>query len=201
MKGIAIILAATVGLVTGCSQKDERPVVQPVVYQPTVSRPALTEPQILAMLDSIHQSEIQEAQLAQQRAANPQVRDYANRMQNDHTMLNQHGNNLSSRLNLQPAQVFNKPDHRLAMDAMRMKSGTEFDRAYIQHNIMEHQDALRTLNDIARDARTPDIQTLVAQARPVIEMHLRTAQELDRQLAMVPPPLPPATGAVVPVVP
>jgi putative membrane protein len=198
MKRTALCLAAATVLAAGCADRNDE--VRPVVYQPATStstasaRPALTEPQIIGMLETINQTEVQDAQLAQQRASSPQVREYATRLQTDHSMLTQHGSNLSSRLNLAPAPVFSQPDHRAALDSLKAKSGTDFDRAYIQHNITEHQRALRMLDDIARDARNPDVQTFVAQERPVVEMHLRTAQEIDRQLASVPPPTPPMSS-------
>ena len=194
-----LVLFAAVIIAVGCSRTSD---YKGTTYQTrsetmTTAQPArvpLTDAQIIGVLDFANQQEIQEGQVAQQRAASAAVRDFATRMQRDHAALAQQGSNLASRLNVMPAPPMAAQStmtaHRAEADALNTKSGYDFDRAYVQHNIMEHQRLLSQLDEISRDARNPELQTMVAQARPALQAHLQAAMQIDQLLRSAPPPAP-----------
>ena len=195
-----LVLLAAASLAVGCSKTSDyrtstyqAPPQTAAVTQPAPpARIPLTDPQIIGLLDFANQQEIQEGQMAQQRAASVAVRDFATRMQRDHMTLQQGGSNLASRLNVVPAPPMASQSvmtaHRAEADALNMKSGYDFDRAYIQHNIMEHQRLIAQLDEISRDARNPELQSIVAQARPAMQAHLQAAMQIDQLLRTAPPP-------------
>jgi putative membrane protein len=183
-------LAVASALTAGCMHDTDRR----AAYEPAPAlheRSALNDAQIIGLLDQINRHEIDDGRLAEQRAASPAVRDFADRMARDHGMMQQQAGNLASRLNVIPAApTFREPlvAQPHTGGQLQQRLGSDFDRAYIQHNIDEHEKALRVLDDIKRDVRNPEVQMLVAQTRPAIEAHLRAAEDLDRRLADVPAP-------------
>src|SRR5215217_3505736 len=107
---IAVFLAVAAVAAAGCSRTSDHrtttyqtPSQTVAATQQPPARIPMTDAQIIGVLDFANQQEIQEGQVAQQRAASAAVRDFATRMQRDHAMMQQQGSNLASRLNVMAA--------------------------------------------------------------------------------------------------
>lgn len=147
----------------------------------------ITDANMLAILESANRNTIQESKLAQQRASHPDVRLFANRLQTDHEMMLQQGSNVASRMNMAPTLPPGEKDlttsqEESEMEALKGKSGEDFDRAFLDHRIQMHEKILGKLNDGGYEAQNADVRTFVAQAKPGIQSHLKTARDLRRNL-------------------
>jgi predicted outer membrane protein len=74
--------------------------------------------------------------------------------------------------------------HQDRIEALRPKSGEDFDRAFITHQVTMHQQALKLLDDMADSTNDLNLQVYIKQARPELLFHLTEAQRLQRQLAV-----------------
>jgi len=96
------------------------------------------------------------------------------------------GNQLSKQLMINPVQPAlgqqMLSEHQRSMEALKKKSGDQFDRAYIEHEIQMHQKVIRLVEEATQAADDPQLRTLLQQSRPALEDHLKQAQSVKQSL-------------------
>ena len=66
---------------------------------------------------------------------------------------------------------------------LRDKTGKDFDRAYLQSQIEQHQKVLDTIDrQLMPNAKNPQLRSHLQSMRPTIEQHLQTAKEAQQAL-------------------
>ena len=79
---------------------------------------------------------------------------------------------------------FELPDkQRSAMSDLEKKSGTDFDKAYIDHEVDYHQQVLETATKALGAAQNQELKDLIQKAAPVIQKHLDRAKEIQKKLS------------------
>lgn len=122
-------------------------------------------------------AEIQTGKLAQGKAASEEVKQYGQRMVADHTTMLEEQRTLARTKSVSlPAAPDDK--HQQAFKRLESMSGAEFDRAFMEQMVKDHENALRLVKDIAAKADDPDLQALGKKAVPEIQKHLEKAQSL-----------------------
>ncbi|HVZ10010.1 DUF4142 domain-containing protein [Rhodopila sp.] len=120
-------------------------------------------------------AEIQLGQLALQKAASPQVKEFANRMVTDHTTANQElaGVAKTEKLSL-PAE----PDARQKSDMERLSglTGNAFDTAYMKQMVQDHEKTVAAFQKEAQTGRDPELKAFAQKYLPVLRQHLQMAQ-------------------------
>ena len=184
---LALLLAGA-GVAACVQDRQERMKPQPTAQSagPSSAKRDLSDANIVALLAIANQVDIEGGQLAQQKANSPQVRSYGTRMVADHTSMLQEGNQVAKQLMVNPVQPELGQqmirEHQRAMDALSAKSGEEFDRAYIDHEIKTHEKVIRLVKEAMNDADTPQLRQLLLRSRPVLEDHLQQAQNVKQFL-------------------
>jgi|GEM_PF-457142 len=149
---------------------------------------ALSVPEITSILSTSDSAEIMPSRLALEKAQNAAVKAYAQRMINDHGMLEDSLRAMMSRQNITPAP--SQLTHQLhnwtesTVQRLRGLSGAEFDQAYMQAMVQSHQEALNMIDNQILPA-TQDQQlrmALTQQVRPLISSHLTEAQQIQQTL-------------------
>ena len=143
---------------------------------------------IFAILDASNQVEIQPSQLAQEKAQNPQLKAYAQRMVTEHTALGDSMRALAQRINVTPtphplsealgAQV------QATMQKLQGLSGMDFDTAYASAMAMSHQQTLSTAEQrLVPRAQNAELKSALEQkVRPAVQMHLQQIQGIQSSL-------------------
>lgn len=149
---------------------------------------ALSAPEITEVLSTSDSAEILPSKLALEKAQNPAVKAYAQRMIKDHGMLEDSLHAMMRRQNITPAPspLSNQLESQTesAMQRLQGLSGAEFDRAYMQVMVQSHQEALNMVDNQLLPA-TQDAQLKMAisqQVRPIINSHLQEAQQIQQSL-------------------
>lgn len=136
----------------------------------------------VALLHESNVGEIQAGTLAQQSARDSAVRAFAERMVREHTTLDERGTALAQQNGVTPAL----PDSTLPqMQAaeLRTLSGAEFDRAYVDHQVMAHRRTLALVDAaIARGSNAALKTALQSEVRPAVAEHLEMAVQLQQRL-------------------
>lgn len=152
----------------------------------TMDVSSLNDAQLAAVLQAINQGEIQSAQLAQQKAASPDVKHFARDMLNSHrSMMNEQQSTLSQ-AQITPSD--NAVSQQLRTDAQSEQStlegmrGRDFDREYIDDQIKDHNKALELIDRILPNVKNPQLKTQLQNAKPKIEHHLREAERVQQKL-------------------
>jgi putative membrane protein len=146
-----------------------------------------TNAELAGFVNAYNDAEVEIGQLAQTKATDTQVRDFARRIVSEHRALKTEVTNAAQRLSLTPTMPTadeNLPeDHQAGMrDLNALAKGREFDRAFVKHEIKMHKKVLDEVEDALRGTRNADIRPVLEKARDGLRAHLTTAEELEKKL-------------------
>ena len=146
----------------------------------------LSDANVVSVLDSIDEGEIDAAQLAQKQASDPQVQAFAGRVLNEHRHLNEANGRLATQLSLEPEPPslasHLEQAHEKAMRDLRAMSGAAFDRAYVQYEIQQHIRAFRFLEAAAESEANVTLKQELVHTGPDLLSHISAARALERHL-------------------
>jgi putative membrane protein len=146
-----------------------------------------TDPQIAAIVVTANQVDIDAGKLAKSKASSKDVKDFAQRMITDHGGVNKSATQLVTRLHVTPEpnatsqSLQQGGDQNLA--ALKKLSGSAFDRAYVDHEVVYHQAVLDALdNTLIPNAKNDDLKALLVKVRPAFVAHLEHAKKIQATL-------------------
>ena len=129
-----------------------------------------------------NRAEIELSKMAEERATNPQVKDFARMLVRDHTKALADLREAAAAANVQlsTANEENRDQRNLQEDLAKL-SGHDFDRSYVGAMVDKHQNAV---NEIEKkvDSDSPQIRQWATQTLPVVRKHLDHAKELKETL-------------------
>src|SRR4051794_10862637 len=125
--------------------------------------------------------EIQLGQLAQNKAQNPAVKQFAQRMVADHNNLQ---NQLTSVASTGGQSFTPTMDsrHQSQINRLQGLSGAEFDRNYMSLMIRAHQRDVNNFQSQSQSANSAQVRTLATNSLPVLQQHLSLAQQVGGQV-------------------
>jgi putative membrane protein len=148
---------------------------------------SLADPQIAHVAVTSNSIDSASGAMAQSKARNAQVKDFAQQMVRDHGAVNKQAVALAQRLNVTPAE--NDVSRQLQQGAEQARtnlagrSGADFDRAYIDHEVQYHQQVLDALdNTLIPGAQNAELKALLQQVRPNVAAHLERAKSIQGSL-------------------
>lgn len=123
-------------------------------------------------------AEVEAAQLAQQRAASPQVKQFASRMITDHTQANTELQQLAQQ---QHVVLPTKPNGKdtAAVHKLGGLNGEAFDKAYTQDELRDHQETVALFRKQASSGQDAALKAFAQKTLPVLEQHLQMVQALN----------------------
>jgi len=121
-------------------------------------------------------TEIKASELAKKNSTNPRVVNFAFMMINDHTaVINQLKDIQSAKLvDINPGIT---SDHQTKIDSLAKKSGADFDKAYMQMMVADHEKAEKLFSDATNNTSNM-IQDLSRKVLPKIQIHLDSAKAI-----------------------
>ena len=143
---------------------------------------AMTDPQILAQMSVSNGAEISSSQLAQPKARNQQVKDFARDMIAEHQAMQGQADSLATRANIAPSpaqgDTLQQTLDRLREQLQGQAAGAEFDRMYMDMQVSSHEGTLALLNNARGAAQNADLRALIDQAIPKVQQHLDRARQI-----------------------
>ena len=127
-------------------------------------------------------AEVEMARMALTRASSDAVKQYAQKMIDDHTAANAELMQIASAKGL---TLPTAPDakHRAMMAKMERLSGAEFDRQYIMMaGHKDHEKMEKLFRDESARGRDADLKAFAAKTLPVVRQHLQMARDLHGQM-------------------
>jgi putative membrane protein len=127
-------------------------------------------------------AEVRLGQLAVERATNPAVKEFAQMMVKDHTQAN---DQLKSTASAAPAGApADEPakKQQKAYEKLSQLSGEEFDKAYIDHMVKDHKNAVKRFKRQAKSDENPELKTFATATLPTLERHLDEAERIKSEL-------------------
>ena len=125
--------------------------------------------------------EVQLGEMAQRNASSPAVKDFGKRMIADHTKANTELKAIADARNVQlPAMLEGK--HREMMNDLGKKSGAEFDKAYMNMMVDDHNEDVDEFEKASNNLKDATVKAFVAKTLPVLKSHLEAAKNVQQQV-------------------
>jgi putative membrane protein len=127
--------------------------------------------------------EVQLAQLAERKAQDSEVKDYAKRVLRDRAEMGDQWIQLarSGGMGIRPGMG---PRHREKLTRLQRLSGREFDRIYMTTEVQSNQDYVEYFQKEGRQARSERVRDLVGRHLPKIRDHVEESQEVAREVGV-----------------
>ena len=143
-----------------------------------------SDARIVSAIDIANTDEIAAGMLARQRAANPRVRAFGDRMANEHTQLQTADRNLAQQARFIASDTADAAlqMHRMdeaALARLQTAQGAAFDELYLQSQIDAHKRTLMLLKASRDQARDATLKSMIDTAIPKVQSHLDEATRLQ----------------------
>ena len=122
--------------------------------------------------------EVELGRIATQSGRHERVKSFGNMMVQDHTNANNELKALASGKNVMlPDSMMAK--HREHLEMMRKKTGRDFDRAYMQMMVQDHNEDISKFQKASNTAQDQDLKGFASKALPVLQKHLDSAKAIN----------------------
>jgi putative membrane protein len=126
-------------------------------------------------------AEVQTGNLGLQKASNPDVKAFAQRMVTDHSRANEELQLLATAKGVGLPTELNG-DPRKALDHLASLSGAAFDKAYMDHMVEDHIEDVAEFEKASQTAQDSELKAWAAKTLPTLQDHLRQAKETQGKL-------------------
>ncbi|HET7101799.1 MAG TPA: DUF4142 domain-containing protein [Terriglobia bacterium] len=124
-------------------------------------------------------AEVQLGQLAQQKASSQDVRQFGEKMVQDHSQLDQQLKPIAEQQGVRPPKALSKKDEA-TLRKLEGLSGQQFDHAYIEAMLKDHKKDLKEFKETANRTQNPQLKDAAQRGAQVIESHLQDIQQIAK---------------------
>ncbi len=121
-------------------------------------------------------TEIKASGLVITKSSNQRVINFAKMMLEDHTKAGDELKKLAGDKQISVRDTINGP-HQQAISSLSQKSGQDFNKAYMQLMLSDHQQAVKLFTNASKNS-DPDIKNFASTTLPTIQMHLDSANAI-----------------------
>lgn len=147
----------------------------------------LSDAEVLGLLATANDAEISAGQVAITKGQKQEVKDFGLKMVTDHT-----ANNLKIKATEVKSSITRadsdmsrelKKNADAAIDNLKNAKDADFDKSYIDGQVMMHQELLTSLDtSLIPNAKNADVKAYLTDTRTVVESHLKEAQAIQASL-------------------
>ena len=122
--------------------------------------------------------EVEVGKLAKDKASDPAVKDFGQKLVDDHSAANDKLRQIATSHNLAlPASL--PADKQKELDKLAKLSGKAFDKEFVQMvGMKDHQHDIAQFEKASREAKADDLRAFAKDALPTLHQHLSTASKL-----------------------
>lgn len=156
---------------------------------PAAQAKALNDSQIVAIYNQVNSIDIETALVGQVRGHSQDVRNLAKTVASDHTGVRKAVHDLATKIGIIPALPSSRANvtasHYNVIATLRTKSGPEFDRAYLKHEMKFHKDAMDAVRDVLLPAtENAELRSHFESVLPHFEHHLHATISVAKKLGV-----------------
>jgi putative membrane protein len=149
----------------------------PTVVAKNTKQAGLSDQTFVQKASSGGLAEVRAGQLATERAASAEVKQFGQQMVTDHTKANQELTTLAQAKHLPVATELDQKHQALA-EKLATLQGAAFDRAYLAGQVADHAQTVRLFTTEAREGHDAELKAFAAQTLPTLQEHLRMVRAL-----------------------
>jgi putative membrane protein len=125
--------------------------------------------------------EVEMGKLAADKATNDDVKAFGKRMVDDHTKAGEQLKQVAKQENIQLPTELSAKD-KAEKDRLSKLSGDAFDRAYINHMVMDHKKDVADFQKEANNGQDDAIKNFAQQTLPTLQDHLKQAEDAQAKV-------------------
>jgi putative membrane protein len=145
----------------------------------------LGDADIANVIHEVNAGEIAAGKIAQTKASNADVKAFAREMVQAHTAMDRKGAKITGEQGATNAAMRDSivnANQAMGSQLQSANSGADFDRAYIQGQVMSHQNTLNFLQAAQNQSQNSDLKQMITAAIPDVQRHLEHAQALQSKV-------------------
>jgi putative membrane protein len=166
LKLLAFVIACLFASWSGAGTKDDKPVL---------------DKNFLIKVATYNHAAVLYSELAEKHAASKEVKDFANMVITGHKDLNKELTQIAKN---EKVILVVGAEKEVKDEVARLSklNGAEFDRAYLQRMIADHEKAIRMFEAQAKNGTDADLTALAKKTLPALKQHLKEAQDLGSKI-------------------
>lgn len=137
--------------------------------------------QFLTNASQSNYDEIQLGKLAEQKASNPAVKEFGQRMVTDHTKLTENMKPYADQWGIAAPTALSS-DAQKEYNKLQGLSGNDFDKEYISDMVSDHSKDLDAFTKEVKDTKDAKFKAAVEQGKSVVAAHKNMAYSLKKKL-------------------
>ena len=124
-------------------------------------------------------AEVELGKVAADKASSDEVKKFGQRMVDDHGKANDELKTLVQNKGISlPTSLDSK--HRATIDRLSKLSGAQFDKAYVQEMLKDHQKDVADFRTESKSGKDADVKAWASKTLPTLEEHLKMVQDLSK---------------------
>jgi len=125
-------------------------------------------------------TEVELGKLATQKASDDSVKQFGQKMVDDHTKANDQLKEVASKENITlPSSLDAK--HQARVDKLSKMSGASFDRAYVRDQLKDHIEDVAEFKKESQNGSDPAVKQFASTTLPTLEEHLSMVKDLSKK--------------------
>ena len=126
-------------------------------------------------------AEVDMGNMASSKATNADVKKFGDHMVTDHSKANEELKQLAATKGVTlPTTV--SDEEKKDMDAMTAKEGKEFDKAYIDDMVKDHEKDVAEFEKASKEAKDADLKAWATKTLPTLKKHLEMAKDAQKKV-------------------
>jgi len=127
-------------------------------------------------------AEVKKGQLAVEKASNPDVKAFGQKMVDDHTKANEELKEVASKESIDlPTSLDAK--QQAMVDKLSKLSGAAFDKAYMKDMVKDHDTDVKEFQRVAQNGTDTAIRDFAAKTLPTLQEHQTMARDVQAKLS------------------
>jgi putative membrane protein len=135
----------------------------------------------LSMAAQSDQNEIALSKVASDKATNPAVKAFADKMVKEHTAMTESMKPFADKWGLTPP-MGPDADHQKELDKLNGLSGKDFDKEYTDQMVTDHTKALSAFTKEAKDTKDAKFRTAVIKGKTAVAAHKNMAYDMKKKM-------------------
>jgi len=162
------VAVALVAAVIGARAEDTKPADQPFDDATFVKEAA-----------SSGMEEVEVGKIAMTKAANADVKKFAEMMVKDHTKANEELKTAAKAAGVEvPTKLLEK--HQKHLDVFKDYKGADFDKDYMKHQVADHVEAVALFTRASKELKNKELKDFATKTLPHLQHHLDEAKKLSK---------------------
>lgn len=124
--------------------------------------------------------EVQLGELAQKQAENDKVKQFGERMAQEHGKAQDKLKQILQQAKVDVPQQLPQ-DAQQKVDRLKQQQGKQFDQAYMEMMVKDHEKDLQTYRQYTKQGQFQELVTYANQTTPILEQHYQQAQDVAKQ--------------------